>query len=232
MPKGVSEKGYKLTQNRKNILNLLIEEGGELKSNEGKSTSILHGLLDKGGSTVALNVTLRELENLGWIERLIEGKRTYNISITDLGREVVGGSPEEPKAQIEEPQAQVEDEWEDPQPAIPGEIDYDVLLGVFLKAALRGMEGPSNSEIDKYKALNNQLMEKVEVLEEDLRLREADIESITAERDQLQKNLNIIVSKAEKKGTRGTDPIRSLLSVSEKKMLDALMRQVPTRQGE
>lgn len=260
MPKGVAEKGFKMTQNRKNILNLLIEEGGALKSKEGKATSLLHGLLGSTTSSmVSLNATLRELESLGFIHREVEGRRTYAIAITKHGRDELGGdavadpTPEPAKvaaANVEngavtqdvtqdgvvsetaQPVPPEDFDWDAEKAAIPGEIDYDILLGVFLKAAIRGMEPSNNGELGYYKQQNELAMAKVGDLEAQVIKLTAENATLVAQLDQLQKNLNIIMSKAEQKTTRGSDPVRKLLSPDENAALDALMRQMPTTRGD
>lgn len=248
MPKGVAEKGFKMTQNRRNILNLLIEEGGAIKSKEGKATSLMHGLLEHKGSMVSLNATLRELENLGFIERGVEGRRTYEIKITDLARQELGADAATPRAaaaavvETEEASAPVssngtDHDWDDQPSIIPGSIDYDVLLGVFLKAALRGMEGSSNGElageVNYLKTVNQTQADAILRLTADVDKFRAEAAQAIAERDQLQKNLNVMMSRAEQGRTgRGMDPIRKLLKPDERAALDALMRQIPTRQGD
>lgn len=248
MPKGSSTKGYKMTENRRRILNLLVEEGGQIKSKEGRATSLMHGILDTGTSVVSLNASLRELENLAFIKREIDGRRTYAIGITPLGRKQIDAA--DAPAQVEPETVSVpaaataevvpavvpEEEWEwkddDGNGKVPSDIDYEVLLGVFIKAALRGMEGPSNSELDFYKQQNELLTQRVEVLEADVEKFRAEAASAIAERDQLQKNLNLLMTRSDKVSTRGTDPIRKLLTPSERSALDQLMRQVPTRRGD
>lgn len=265
MPKGVSAKGYKMTENRKQILTLLVEEGGALKSAEGRSTSLMQGLLGTDVSMAALNASLKELERIGFIKREVEGRRTYGISITVQGKKVLAAeSPEsviDPKpeptvaatAEIDvttpgattpdaiTPVATTEDDWEwkddesDAVASIPDGIDYDILLAVFLKAALRGMEGPSNGEMDYSKQQLEQAKVQIANLEAEVAKFRAEAASAIAERDQLQKNLNLVISRSEKvgaNGARGSDPIRKLLKPEERAALDTLMRQIPTRRGE
>lgn len=281
MPNGVSAKGYKMTQNRKRILELLVSEGGSIKSGDGRATSIMHGLLDRGTSIVSLNASLRELEKIGFISRDIEGRRTYEISITDLGRSAIGAeeapsapagesSVEEPTAETsatdldaadtapvnvaDTPVSETEWDWQDDDTAseaVPEGIDYEILLGLFLKAAARGLERRSSSddttaEIAYYKQEASLASEKLAQVEEELgRERAASSQAIAAqdqfkaerdearaERDQLEKNLKILMSRFEKKTTRGGDSIRNLVDPETRSALDALMRSVPTRRGE
>lgn len=252
MPKGVSAKGYKMTENRKQILSLLVEEGGALKSAEGRSTSLMQGLLGTDVSMAALNASLKELERIGFIKREVEGRRTYGISITAQGKKVLAAEvPEtvtEPEPQSEAtPDTEIdvtaspvaESDWDwaqedqnDTIESIPDGIDYDILLGVFLKAAIRGMEGPSNGEVEYHKQQIEQKDAKILQLQDDVDKFRAEAAQAIAERDQLQKNLNIVMSRAEGKGARGTNPIRNLLRPEELGALDALMRQLPTRRGE
>lgn len=278
MPNGVSAKGYKMTQNRKRILELLVSEGGDLKSGDGRATSLMHGLLDRGTSIVSLNASLRELEKLGFISRDIEGRRTYAISITDLGRSVIGAeeAPSASESSIEEPTStdtdldappvdldgasvsRTEWDWQDEDTAngqnedvVPEGIDYEILLGMFLKAAARGLERRSSSddtaaEIVYYKQEASLASERLAQVEEELgRERAVSSQAIAAqdqfkaerdearaERDQLEKNLKILMSRFEKKTARGGDSIRNLVDPETRSALDALMRSVPTRRGE
>lgn len=257
MPKGVAEKGYKMTQNRRNILELLVGEDGEIRSKDGKATSILHGLLNTGNSVVSLNATLRELDTLGWIHREIDGRRTYGISITTLGKEVLEvesttGSTVTSTPATSQPvpvspitEAEIQNtvwDWDETQ---GNGIDYEVLLGVFLKAAIRGMETPSNGELGYYKQQNEALMASKAQADAERDKFRAEAAKASSERDQafserdqanqradqLEKNLNILMSRAEQKTSRGTDPVRKLLKPDELAALDTLMRQLPTRRA-
>lgn len=260
MPKGQSLKGYKMTRNRRAILELLVEEGGSLKSKEGRASKMLQDLLDAGTSSAALNAVLRELESLNFIEREIEGRRTFAISITTEGRDAIDAEPAQEKpvtpappttldeyrqnkaaaaatVDVDSAMQNIEDKWdwkeeENAPPTIPDGIDYEVLLGVFLKAAVRGMQGPSDSELDYYKQQNEMAANRIQELEAERDKFRNEAAAAIGERDQLQKNLNILMSKLDKRPARGGDSIRSKLSNEENAMLDGLMRQLPTRRGD
>lgn len=276
MPNGVSAKGYKMTQNRKRILELLVDEGGALKSGDGRATSLMHGLLDRGTSIVSLNASLRELEKIGFISRDIEGRRTYAISITDLGRSVIGAE-EAPSAQssveettaaepseemtsapaaaaTEAPVTETDWDWGDKKDTgdaaqVPEGVDYEILLGLFLKAAARGLEVSTNGTTEEIEDLKQEIAylkqevsianEKSARLEEELGKERAIAsqaiagqDQARAEVDQLEKNLKVLMSKFEKKTNRGGDSIRSLVDAETRSALDALMRSVPSRRGE
>lgn len=278
MPNGVSAKGYKMTQNRKRILELLVRHGGTIASDDGRAGYLVHEFLSQGTSYASLYAGLKELDNIGFISRDIEGRRTYGITITDLGRSVIGAeeapsTPADDTVPVDEPldimdlvegtltDAEAESldlsspvtetdwDWQEEEThsngEVPDGIDYDILLGLFLKAAARGLEksAPTSNdaaaEIEYYKQEATLANDKVVRLEEELgRERAASAQAIAgqdqarAERDQLEKNFKILMSRFESKSARGGDSIRSLIDPETRSALDALMRSVPTRRGE
>jgi len=256
MTKGVAAKGFKMTQGRKDILTLLVEEGGSIKSKEGKATSLMHGLLEYGGSMVSFNSTLRSLEELDFIQRSVEGRRTYEISITDKGRKQVDAE-ELPKSQraaaavVETEEATVdvtstkdevtprpkedwdwqEEEAQEQAGLVPSGVDYETLAMVLIQKAYHGMQQSSNAELDFYKQQNELAAGKIHQLEAQLAEERAKASSAIAERDQLQANFNILQARMDKKPRGGGDTIRDRLSASERKMMDQLMRELPTTKG-
>lgn len=247
MPRGVAVKGYKMTARRRQVLELLVEEGGTLRSRNGRATSLLYGLIEPNankegesqdetepsGSIVSLNATLRFLEDLEFIERKMQGRRTFEISITDKGRTAIDAPlPVEPAPVAANPVETDQSDWKEDAPApVPEGVDYDILLGVFLKAALRGMEGPSNGTVAKLQEELDHAKMAIANLEQQVNQYRTEAASAIAERDQLQKNLNIIMSKVDGRSTRGTHRLRDLISPEDQAALDALLRQIPAARG-
>lgn len=219
MPKGTPSKGYQLTKERQAILDILTEHG-PIEDADGRATAVLASYTGHSNQN-SLSAVLKPMEQVGLIEREVQGRRTFRIA-------AVSSKPSKSTVKT------VRDTFETAEPAASAApvshgstesgVDYELLAAIMLRKAVAALDAPSYQH-------------EINELRSDLANAQMTLESLRAERDAMaeqlritQHNLEVTKREAERtvRNTRAGTPIREQLDDQERKALDQLMRSLPT----
>lgn len=220
---------YLLTPGRIKVLQILAKEGGEIRDETGQATSYL--MAQTGHRTTnALSGMLLKMEEDGLIARDTGGRRTFSIRLTDLGAQVAaeqGGST----AAVRSAQSHqgVVPAQSDAKLSLEG-VDLDLLVGVLLiKKALVATQAQEASAGLKVRvdAAESQVAE----LEAQLRASQDEVSDLRALVKTLEHNNQVLAGQMDKVKKNPGTPIKDLISRTELRDLEKLMRALPVSRG-
>lgn len=215
----MTKNSYLLTPNRIRILEILSSEGGEIRDEAGQATSYL--MTQSGHRTTnALSGMLMAMEKDGLIARDTAGRRTYSIRLTPLGTKAAAehGAAEEPAA---------------PAPAAPplelNGVDLDLLAGVLLKKALVATQAQEASAgLKDAQAQIKAAEARVSELQSQLRASQTEADELRAMVKTLEHNNQVLTGQMDKVRKNPGTPIKDLISRTELRDLEKLMRSLPS----
>jgi len=230
------ETNFMLTPHRSKILTILLEQG-EIIDPDGQATSLL--MIETGHRTTnALSGVLQSMEQAGLIERDTAGRRTYRISLTKEGRrlaEQIAKAGPAPTPSRRGTAAPVEEPALAPSVTLAAGdgVDYDLLAGVLLKKALLATQAQEKGAAVKDAEERARKAEAhAAALEEELRTVRSELAELRAQVKTLEHNNGVLASQMDKARKSPGTPIKDLISATELKQLDRLMRALPTARGD
>lgn len=208
-----------LTPNRIKVLSILAREGGEIRDKDGQATAYL--MTQTGHRTTnALSGMLMKMEEDGLIARETGGRRTYSIALTPLGKSVLNGQSVDPTPAPEAPALEL------------GGVDLDLLAGVLLKKALVATQAQEASAgLKDAQAEVKALEARVSDLEKQLRASQNEAAELRAQVKTLEHNNQVLAGQMDKVKRNPGTPIKDLISRTELRDLEKLMRSMPSVRG-
>lgn len=233
------------------ILQTLRDQGGKVE-HDSNATGILRSFLPeemKDLKPVALSSRLNELHELGWIDRLINGRRTYLIELKASDEDLDAVLPPESPVEVaivalEKLQATQAKEIfiEEPTSELPHLPDLELLndqmastiAAHLLRLAIEGSKGAELSEYVQLQHITTQndlakARRRLEVFEEDLASAQRSNSRLQAEIASqreiilgLERNLNRALSAS----SHGVS-VRDIVGESTFRELKRLMQEVP-----
>jgi DNA-binding MarR family transcriptional regulator len=227
---------FVITPHRAKVLSILLREGGAIEDASGQATPLLR--VETGHRhTNSLSGVLGQMEKAGLIQRDVNGRRTYRIALTKKGRDLAEQLGDEGAAErIEQRFAPIEM----PEPTLGvlanGTVDLDLLAGVLLKKALNATQSSDKSaelheRLRRSEERAERAVARVAALEAELvgvRSRLSELEAINKT---LEHNNTLLANQMDKVRKAPGTPIKELISKTELRNLDSLMRQLPTARG-
>lgn len=214
---------YLLTPQRRQILQILAQEGGEIRDEAGQATSYL--MTQTGHRTTnALSGMLMAMEQDGLIARDTAGRRTFSIRLTPLGEQAAGTQAVPPPVR-KAPEAAAE--------LSLGDVDLDLLAGVLLKKALVATQAQEASAgLKDAEARVRAAEARVSELEQQLRASQNEVSELRALVKTLEHNNAVLAGQMDKVKKNPGTPIKDLVTRAELRDLEKLMRQLPAARGQ
>lgn len=213
------DKTFQITPHRGKILTTLL--AGAIEDPSGHATPMLQEHTGHR-TTNALAAVLLQLENAGLIQRDMNGRRTYRIALTQEGQRVArglsnGSAPDAPPAL--DPAATA---------IVDGAVDLDLLAGILLKKALIATQAQEDSAGSKEAVARAARAEaRLATLEDELRELRDEAALLRAQVKTLEHNNTVLTNQMDKVRKNPGTPIKELISRTELRNLDQLMRALP-----
>jgi DNA-binding MarR family transcriptional regulator len=224
---------FVITPHRAKVLTVLLQ--GDIEDASGQATPVLKAHTGHR-HTNSLSGVLGQMEKAGLIQRDVNGRRTYRIALTKKGRDLAEQLGDEGAAE------RIEQRFAAPAPAdtaeaiVNGAVDLDLLAGVLLKKALNATAASDKSaelheRLRRSEERAERAVARVAALEAELvgvRSRLSELEAINKT---LEHNNTLLANQMDKVRKAPGTPIKELISKTELRNLDSLMRQLPTARG-
>lgn len=228
---------FVITPHRAKVLSILLREGGSIDDASGQATPLLRA--ETGHRhTNSLSGVLGQMEKAGLIQRDVNSRRTYRIALTKKGRDLAEQLADEGAAErIESFTATAAAAPERELGVLAnGTVDLDLLAGVLLKKALNATQVQDKSaewteRLRRSEERAERAVARVAQLEAELVGVRSRLAELEATNRTLEHNNTLLANQMDKVRKSPGTPIKELISRTELKNLDSLMRQLPTAKG-
>jgi phage shock protein A len=229
---------------RQRVIEYLVDHGAVV-DHSGRATGRLKEAVGYQGGDAGFIRIVGLMADAGEIEREVRGKRTYRISVSERVRVAAATKPR-PAPSAASPLAPSPPL--EPSPAeseVDGEIDYEELAAALLARVARVLSAAESDTASGDQAAwarrrLDQLEAKVASLQRDLARARAEVQAVTAERDELREKFELATRNndmlTERLGQRQAVPrVAERLDSDEQALLYRLRRPgrsaSPTRAG-
>lgn len=205
---------------RNRIVEYLAQQGAVVDSS-GKATSVLKKAIAYEGTDAGFTQVVAAMAKAGLLNRQIRGKRTYRISNSANGNRGAGGGGEAGSGIGNE-----------------GPMDYDELAAALLAQVTRAAAAPTDSSDSATWARRRleQLEARNAALQRDVARANAEAESVAAERDILQNqleaaqhNLSLLTERLQEPRRPQGGRAAERLGPDEQTLLNQLRHRRPAR---